>query len=60
MSQHFAVFNHDGEFATASLMRNKVTLWPMPIKSGGVMTQKKVPTCSCGSDTDFIHRYVDG
>jgi hypothetical protein len=56
MSQHFAVFNSNGEFATASLRNNEVyvTLWPKPVKSGRVMTQKKVPTLSCGSDVDFI------
>ena len=60
MSQHFAVFNSNGEFATASLRNNEVyvTLWPKPVKSGRVMTQKKVPTLSCGSDVDFISRYV--
>ena len=58
LSQHLAVFNSDGEFATASMSRNKIALWPQPVKSGGMMTEKKM-NYSCGPDMESISRYEE-
>ena len=55
-SQHFAVFNCIGEFVTASSKRNKLSLWPQPLESGELMTEKKAEFSS-GSDMELISGY---
>jgi hypothetical protein len=52
-SQHFAIFNCTGEFVTASSKRNKLSLWPQPLESGELMTNKKAEF-SGGSDMELI------
>jgi hypothetical protein len=52
-SQHFAVFNSNGEFATASSTRNKLSLWPRPLENGELMTKKKTELPG-GSDMKLI------
>ena len=56
-SQHFAVFNCSGEFATASSRRNKLSLWPQPQESGELMINKMAEFHG-GSDMELISGYI--
>ena len=47
--QHLAKFNSTGEFVTASMMGNKLTLWPQPSKSNELMTKPNM-TIECGGN----------